>query len=143
MKNKILTLFFTIICIISCFFCEKQYLFAKEITPTIISITDNSKVDKEEQLQYLGEYRITHYCNCSSCCGQWAGGPTASGVMPEAGITIATGNEFDFGTELIINGQTYTVQDRGVGNGCIDIYCSSHSEAIANGLYYTSVYIKK
>ena len=106
--------------------------------------SDNIEQQQEQQTTgtYLGSYRITHYCNCSSCCGYWAGGPTASGSMPVAGVTVASGSEFAFGTELIINGHTYTVQDRGVGNGCIDIYCSSHSQAMSNGMYYTDVYLK-
>ena len=90
---------------------------------------------------YLGSYYITHYCNCSICCGQWAGGGTASGTYPTSWHTIATGSEFGFGTQLMINGTVYTVEDRGVGNGCIDIYCDSHEEALSRGAYYADVYL--
>lgn len=89
----------------------------------------------------LGTYRITFYCACSKCCGRWASGTTASGTVATAGRTIATGSEFAFGTKIMINGTTYTVEDRGVGNGAIDIFCSSHAEAVQGGMYYTEIYL--
>ena len=98
---------------------------------------------KKINTYYMGEYRITFYCGCAKCNGRWAGQPTASGVYAEEGITIATGKEFSFGTKLMIEGHVYTVQDRGVPNGCIDIYLDSHSECNRKGLYYTDVYLIK
>lgn len=95
--------------------------------------------EPEPELEYLGEFRITHYCNCSQCCGQWAGGSTANGARPTAGWTVAA--DLPFGTMLSINGHTYCVEDRGVYGNAVDIYVDSHSEALARGLYYTDVYI--
>ena len=37
----------------------------------------------------LGLVVTSGYCNCPICCGQWSGGPTASGAMPTANHTIA------------------------------------------------------
>ena len=37
------------------------------------------------------------------------------------------------------NGQIYTVEDRGVPSGCVDIYVGSHSEALNSGMYYAEV----
>lgn len=91
----------------------------------------------------MGEYRITFYCGCYKCNGKWTGQPTASGVYAEEGVTIATGKEFSFGTKIMIQGHVYTVQDRGVPNGYIDIYVNSHSECNRRGLYYTDVYLLK
>lgn len=88
---------------------------------------------------YLGVYRLTAYCNCSACCGQWAGGATASGTYPIAGRTVAA--DLPFGTQLLINGNVYTVEDRGVSGNHIDIYFNSHSEALAFGTQYAEVYI--
>lgn len=111
-----------------------------------VYLTDNAQdiVVEEpapaDNLTYYGNCRITHYCNCSACCGQWAGGATASGAMPSPNWTVACG-DLPFGTKLLINGQTYCVEDRGVGGQQIDIYCASHDEACARGLYYTDVYI--
>lgn len=83
---------------------------------------------------------ITFYCPCSSCCGQWAGGATASGVMPTAGRTVACG-ALPFGTHVRIEGQEYIVEDTGVNGHWIDIYVDSHSEALQRGMYTAPVYI--
>ena len=84
---------------------------------------------------------ITHYCPCSICCGSYASDYTANGSYAIPNWTVASGSDLPFGTRLFINGQEYEVQDRGVGYGCIDIFCSSHEQALARGAYYTDVYI--
>ena len=78
---------------------------------------------------YLGRFKLTGYCSCSICTGQWSGGSTASGTTPTAGRTIAMGG-VPFGTKLMINGQVYTVEDRGTAYGHVDIFCSSHSYTV-------------
>ena len=88
---------------------------------------------------YLGRFKLTGYCSCSICTGQWSGGSTASGTTPTAGRTIAMGG-VPFGTKLMINGQVYTVEDRGTAYGHVDIFCSSHSEALSFGVQYADVY---
>ena len=88
---------------------------------------------------YLGKFKLTAYCSCSKCCGKWAGGPTASGVMPTAGRTVAMGG-VPFGTKLSINGTIYTVEDRGTGYGHVDIFMGSHSAALGFGRQYAEVY---
>lgn len=88
---------------------------------------------------YLGRFKLTGYCSCSICTGQWSGGSNASGTTPTAGRTIAMGG-VPFGTKLMINGQVYTVEDRGTAYGHVDIFCSSHSEALSFGVQYADVY---
>ena len=88
---------------------------------------------------YLGRFKLTGYCSCSICTGQWSGGSTASGTTPTAGRTIAMGG-VPFGTKLMINGQVYTVEDRGTAYGHGDIFCSRHSEALSFGVQYADVY---
>ena len=88
---------------------------------------------------YLGRFKLTGYCSCSICTGQWSGGSTASGTTPTAGRTIAMGG-VPFGTKLLINGQVYTVEDRGTAYGHVDVFCSSHSEALSFGVQYADVY---
>lgn len=95
-------------------------------------ISDGSKT-------YLGKFTLTAYCNCSKCCGKWAGGPTASGTYPVAGRTVAMGG-VPFGTKLLINGKVYTVEDRGTPYGHIDIYFNSHSECLEFGRRTADVY---
>lgn len=90
----------------------------------------------------LGNFKLTAYCSCPVCCGIWSGGPTASGVMPQENHTAAMA-DIPFGTQLIINGQVYTVEDRGTPYGHVDIYMNDHNEALQFGVQYAEVYEKK
>ena len=87
---------------------------------------------------YLGTFTLTAYCNCAQCCGT-AGNLTASGTVPTAGRTVAMAG-VPFGTQLLINGNVYTVEDLGTPYGHVDIYFNSHSEALAFGLQSAEVY---
>ena len=87
---------------------------------------------------YLGNFKLTGYCNCAQCCGT-AGNQTASGTWPSAGRTVAMAG-VPFGTQLLINGTVYTVEDLGTPYGHVDIFFSSHQEALNFGLQYADVY---
>ena len=103
---------------------------------------ENELAAEEEEapkMHLWGVATITHYCNCSECCGVWAGGGTASGTCPTAGRTVAA--ELPFGTRLLINGHEYIVEDSGVYGCWVDIYCDSHQEALNRGMYQAEVYI--
>lgn len=95
------------------------------------------------ELVSLGTYTITAYCPCKKCNGKWAGGITASGVYAKANHTIAAPKNFKFGTKLVINGITYTVEDRGgaIKGKKLDIYFSNHSEALKFGKRKCEVFI--
>ena len=73
---------------------------------------------------YLGTYRCTGYVATGNAC--------ASGVMPESGVTIAS-NSLPMGTRVYIEGiGERVVQDTGgMGNGVIDVFVDSTSEAYA------------
>ena len=72
-------------------------------------------------MDYVGDYRVTAYA-------YYEGGEenyyTASGATPVPYYTVATGDEFSFGTVLYIEGIGYVeVQDRGgFGEGIIDLH---------------------
>lgn len=105
------------------------------------SDTDKNDEEKEPEGVYLGRYKITHYCACSSCCGEYTG-LTASGTVATAGRTASASSEFEFGTKVEIDGNVYVVEDRGgFSENTIDIFCDSHQEALEKGSYYTDVYI--
>ena len=87
---------------------------------------------------YLGTFKITAYCNCAKCNGV-AGRATASGRMPVSNHTVAMGG-VPFGTQLLIFGTVYTVDDRGTPYGHVDIFFDTHAEALAFGLTYADVY---
>lgn len=72
-------------------------------------------------MEYVGDYRVTAYA-------YYEGGEenyyTASGATPVPYYTVATGDEFPFGTILYIEDIGYVeVQDRGgFGEGIIDLH---------------------
>jgi len=98
-------------------------------------------VPEAPQMEYLGDFTISGYCGCSTCCGSWAGGPCADGSYPVEGYTCAMGG-MDFGTVLYIDGVgERTVCDRGTDYGWVDLYFDSHDSALAWGLQTRAVYI--
>jgi 3D (Asp-Asp-Asp) domain-containing protein len=93
------------------------------------------------EMTYLGNYYITGYDTCSSCCGK-SDGITASGAYATVGRTVAM-KGLPFGTVIYIEGIGYrVVEDRGVGSGKVDVLCGSHAECYAITGYY-KVYIVK
>lgn len=102
--------------------------------------TDESEMETE--WIYYGNCRITHYCPCASCCGEYATGYTANGSLATEGRTVATGEDIPFGTEVMIGDQVYIAEDRGVGYGEIDVFVNDHQTALNMGQYYTDVYIR-
>lgn len=87
-----------------------------------------------------GVYKVTAYCACMQCCGK-TNGITASGTQATANRTVAAPSTFAFGTKVVINGITYTVEDRGgaIQGNRIDIYMNSHAEALQWGVRYVDV----
>lgn len=97
----------------------------------------------EPSMEYLGDWIATGYCPAECCCGSWAWGATASGAMPTANHTVAC-NSLPFGTQLMIDGIVYTVEDTGwspYGDAWVDIFFDTHSEALAWGERTVSVYL--
>ena len=91
-----------------------------------------------------GRHKITHYCPLECCNGKGNAWKTASGAPMVIGKTVAASSrEFPFGTRLLINGNIYVVEDRGVGRGCIDILVESDRVANQLGRYYTTVHVWK
>lgn len=87
-------------------------------------------------------YKVTAYCSCAKCCGK-TNGITAAGTKAKANHTVAAPSSFAIGTKLLINGETYTVEDRGgaITGNKIDIYMNSHAEALAWGVKYMTVQV--
>lgn len=92
--------------------------------------------------EFIGTYLTTGYCACAKCCGK-TNGVTASGKIATANHTIAADTSvLPFGTQVVINGQVYTVEDRGgaIKGNRIDIFFASHQEALIYGKRYVNVY---
>lgn len=99
--------------------------------------------EPQETYTYIGEWVCTGYCPNSCCCGEWATGCTASGVLATSNHTVAC-NSLPFGTQLLIDGIIYTVEDTGwspYGDEWLDIFFDTHDEALAFGLQTKEVYL--
>lgn len=94
-------------------------------------------------LTYIGTFTCTGYCACSQCCGEYSSGYTASGTWATEGRTIAC-NTLPMGTEVVIDGNTYVVEDTGwspYGEAWIDIFFEDHQRASDFGVQSKDVYV--
>lgn len=107
-----------------------------EVIPPAVEI----EPPEDTVMTYLGQYYITGYDICVSCCGK-TDGITASGAQAEVGRTVAA-NDLPFGTRLYIDGiGERVVEDRGgMSSNVIDVLCIDHPECYSiTGTY--DVYI--
>ena len=139
---------------------------AEIIIDKTIEITTETETDKEVDTDKaiqpispisLGEFKLTAYCSCEICCGEYAlnrpldenGNKIVYGSIGErliAGTSIAVDpNVIPYGTEVVINEHTYIAQDTGgaIDGNRIDVYFDNHQEALNFGVQYTTVYIKE
>lgn len=111
----------------------------KEIFDEMNSFENTTITTTIKAGESLGNVVTSGYCQCSICCGQWAGGPTASGVMPKPDHTLAVDAQNPFvpmGTRIIMNGIEYTVEDTGAFDRYgvqFDVFCADHATASAWG----------
>lgn len=92
----------------------------------------------------LGEFKLTAYCKCAKCCGEWADGYTATMTVATADRTIAVDPKvIPYGSEVLINGKTYIAEDCGgaIKGKRIDVYHNTHAEALEFGIQYADVTI--
>lgn len=122
-------------------FREQYSLYVDEVNDTV---TETKTVRVGES---LGQVVTSGYCSCSVCCGQWAGGATASGAYPTANHTIAVDASDPFvpmGTKVVMNGVEYVVEDTGAFARYgvqFDVYYDSHAAASAHGHQTWEAYI--
>lgn len=105
------------------------------------------EVKEVSDREYLGVYKITHYCACKKCCGPNAQGITASGKRVEENKTIAVDPKvIALGSQVYIEGYGYMeAQDTGsaIKGNIIDVYVADHQEALNLGVVYKDVYLMK
>lgn len=107
------------------------------------------------ETMFLGPCRITAYCACEKCCGEWAKNRPNGIVYGAAGIELKAGvscaSPWPIGTVVEIEGLgEYTVQDRPAkwviekfGENQFDIYFDNHEAACEFGLQYINVTVKE
>lgn len=88
----------------------------------------------------LGIYKITNYCGCYECNGQWVGSPTKLGTNYIEGRTVGVDTDYiPLGSKIMIDGHVYVAEDTGSFNGqVIDVYVDDHSKF---DMKYKEVYI--
>lgn len=118
-------------------------------------VTPAPQLEPEPAPELLGQFRVTAYCACEKCCGEWAANRPdgivygAAGVELKAGISAAS--PLPFGTVVEVEGYgEYTIQDRTAqwvvdkyGENLIDLYFDDHEAACAVGLQFLNVYLKE
>jgi len=110
------------------------------------SVTNNSSANSEEKAKELNEWenirmRVTAYCPCPKCCGEYSDGVTACGHEIQPGDTfVAADRRYPFGTEMLIpgysNGRAVKVLDRGgaIKGNRLDVFFATHQEALEWGV---------
>lgn len=82
-------------------------------------------------------FTVTAYCPCEKSRGAYANGYTATGEKAIQGVTIAADPDvLPMGTEIELDGHTYTVQDTGgaISGNRLDLYFDSHEDALQWGV---------
>ena len=104
-----------------------------------------------KNLKCLGEYKVTAYCACEECCGEWAENREFGKVIGAAGVelvpdySIATDAKLlPYGTKIIMDGKEYEAHDAGaaVKGNCIDVYFDDHEIATQYGVQYKKIYVE-
>lgn len=131
-------------------------LFSKSLIALVVAVaivTSVNAVGAEVPAAESGwttiHMRVTAYCPCEYCCGEWADGVTANGHEIEPGDHfVAADRRFPFGTELLIEGYNNSnpvkVYDRGgaIKGNKLDVFFHTHQAALEWGVRYIDVKIK-
>jgi 3D (Asp-Asp-Asp) domain-containing protein len=116
-----------------------------DLKPLESDIITNEQSDEWEIVQM----RVTAYCPCEQCCGQYSDGVTACGHKIRPGDTfVAADGRYAFGTEMLIpgysNSQPVQVLDRGgaIKGNKLDVFFNSHEEALKWGVRQLDVRLR-
>lgn len=111
-----------------------------------VNVELNDLKSDEYELVYMGDYKITYYCDerySNHICG--GSGITASGKSTEVGWTAAADwNVLPNGSIVYICGVGFReIQDKGsaVSNKHIDVLVEKHQEALELGTSYNGVWL--
>ncbi len=110
----------------------------------------NTKSNTEQPEEWESiEMRVTAYCPCPKCCGEYSDGVTACGYEIQPGDTfVAADRRYSFGTEMLIpgysNSRAVKVLDRGgaIKGNRLDVFFATHQEALEWGVKYLEVSVR-
>jgi len=112
--------------------------------------TDDSESNTEQPEEWESiRMRVTAYCPCPKCCGEYSDGVTACGYKIRPGDTfVAADRRYSFGTEMLIpgynDGRAVKVLDRGgaIKGNRLDVFFATHQEALEWGVKYLEVSVR-
>ncbi len=124
-------------------------------TETMATEPPTESTEPETELRSLGTFKLTAYCPCQKCCGKHAlNRPVdengdeivygSTGVRLVSGVSIAVDpGVIPYGTEIVINGHTYTAHDTGgaIKGNRIDVYFDDHQAALNFGVQWAEVLV--
>lgn len=102
--------------------------------------------DTETSLEYIGQFKISHYC-CEPykhICGDGKG-LTRTGIPVHPGLISVDPSVIPLGSTVVIDGVEYQAEDTGgmIKGHKIDMAVETHQEALEMGVYWADVYIKR
>ena len=133
----------------------EEYVEVESLTaePVTYQTPEYTEEISNTEFEYLiaDDFKLTHYCHCAKCCGR-TGQPTASGRMPELGVTVGVDpNLIKLGSYLRIelpdgNGgyKVYRKKARADDTGGaikgnkIDVFVGGHQEALNLGVIHNA-----
>ena len=117
--------------------------------PSFIAGAAYRQTDSTSAEWHTVPMRVTAYCPCSKCCGEYADGITASGHKIQPGDTfVAADKRHSFGTEMVVpgysEGRAVKVLDRGgaIKGNRLDVFFHSHQQALEWGVQYLEVQVR-
>lgn len=120
------------------------HLKTNEIVTVAQAEIETEPVTEKIEKVALGEFRVTAYCPCSACCGQWADGITYTGVTAKENHTIAVDPDvIPLGSVVEVDGIRFVAEDIGgaIKGNKLDIYFDSHQDAINWGVQSKDVFL--
>jgi 3D (Asp-Asp-Asp) domain-containing protein len=118
--------------------------------PSFIAGAAHQKTDVSAAEWRTVQMRVTAYCPCSKCCGEYADGVTASGHKIQPGDTfVAADKRYSFNTEMVVPGYSFSqpvkVLDRGgaIKDNRLDLFFHTHAEALEWGVQYLDVQVSE
>jgi len=131
--------------------CEVEIDDSSEENPEVVqsiaeeetSLENANRGSYDRTLKSLGNFNISYYCPCESCCGK-TDGITFSGTNATPNRTIAVDPDvIPLGTQVLIDGILYTAEDIGgaIQGNRIDIFVESHQYALEQGRHQSEVFV--
>lgn len=125
---------------------NKQIEIQAEAFPTagVETVLSQELDEKLNEKQSIGKFKVTAYCPCPLCCGEWSDGLTYTETVATEGRTIAVDPDvIPLGSKVDINGYEYIAEDIGgaIKGNRIDMFFEKHEDALNFGKQYHEIFL--